>query len=340
MASFAMFSLLLTAPINTSAEEIEVTEETTSETIDYEAEKQKALDAGYTLEQFEAIMQIPELESVAAPPMLRATSQQNAIVTVANQQIGKPYQWGAQGPNSFDCGGLVKYVYKQAVNIELPMGTFNQERYGTEVSTGAMQPGDLMFYGPRGNTTHVAIYIGSGTGIHAPQPGQNVQRFAVSGFPPAFARRILSSERPNTDGQQAGEAYIFRMYNTNNGRHFYTQNSVEANNLVNAGWAYEGVGWVAHSSGAPVYRLYNPNNGKHHYTMNGNEKDSLVRAGWRYEQIAWYSGGSIPVYRLYNPNSGNGDSHHYTVNTYERDNLVRAGWRNEGVGFYAKRLKQ
>lgn len=79
------------------------------------------------------------------------TGDQSKIVSKAKEQIGKPYIWGASGPGSFDCGGLVKYVYKQAVNIELPMGTFNQEKYGKEVSLSSLLPGDLLFYGTRGN---------------------------------------------------------------------------------------------------------------------------------------------------------------------------------------------
>ncbi|MFQ7235642.1 MAG: C40 family peptidase, partial [Enterococcus hulanensis] len=121
-------------------------------------EEAKAIQAGYSEQQFEQIMSIPQLAAADLPPMPRSTSQQNSVVAKARDQIGKPYAWGASGPNSFDCGGLVKYVYKQAVNVDLPMGTTNQEKYGTEASLNSLQPGDMLFYGNRGATYHVGIY--------------------------------------------------------------------------------------------------------------------------------------------------------------------------------------
>lgn len=90
-------------------------------------------------------MSIPKLGAVSIPSISRATGQQNSVVSNAKAQIGKPYAWGASGPNAFDCGGLVKYVYKQAVNVDLPMGTINQEKYGEEASLKYLEPGDLLF---------------------------------------------------------------------------------------------------------------------------------------------------------------------------------------------------
>lgn len=304
----------------------------------------KAIQAGYTEQQFDQIMSIPKLEAVNLPPLGRATGQQNAVVSSARAQIGKPYAWGAFGPNSFDCGGLVKYVYKQAVNMELPMGTTNQEKYGTEANLKALQAGDLLFYGSRGNTYHVGIYIGNNQMIHSPQPGQTVTAVNIDYFYPNFARRILKSEgtdpnvAPSTEGQAANERYIFRMYNKNDGQHHYAQLTSEATNLIKAGWNYEGVGWVAPASGTSVYRMYNPNNGRHHYTPHVYERDNLVKAGWKAEGISWYSGGAVPVYRLYNPTAApREDSHHYTPLASERDSLVKAGWKSEGIAWYAAR---
>lgn len=61
---------------------------------------------------------------------------------------------------------------------------------------------------------------------------------------------------------------LYRLYNPNSGEHFYTKTTGERDNLRKVGWHYEGVGWVAPSTGNPVYRLYNPNAGDHHYTLN------------------------------------------------------------------------
>lgn len=313
-----------------------------------DSEKAKALASGYTAEQFEQIMRIPNvgenLEEGASLRMSRSMDQQQSIVASARAQIGKPYAWGASGPNAFDCGGLVKYVYKQAVNVDLPMGTTSQEKYGTEANLKALQPGDLLFYGNRGATYHVGIYIGNNQMIHSPQPGQTVKAVDLTYFYPNFARRIVSSNgtdpsvAPSTEGQAANERYIFRMYNKNDGQHHYTQILSEANQLIKVGWNYEGVGWVSPAAGTSVYRMYNPNNGRHHYTPYAYERDNLIKVGWKSEGVSWFSGGSVPVYRLYNPHAApREDSHHYTPLASERDSLVKVGWRSEGVAWYAAR---
>ncbi|WP_310735835.1 C40 family peptidase [Limosilactobacillus balticus] len=112
------------------------------------------------------------------------------VVNIAHQQLGKPYVWGATGPNSFDCSGLVQYVYRQ-IGINLPRTTYQQEYQGTAVSLNALQPGDLLFWGSYGSAYHVAIYIGNGDFIQAPQPGEQVKITNMSYYHPDFARRIL-----------------------------------------------------------------------------------------------------------------------------------------------------
>ncbi|AYA34866.1 NlpC/P60 family protein [Enterococcus faecium] len=188
------FSIVLSVYYNTIvfSEQINYTEE------QYNIEKEKALKVGYSEEQFKQIMEIPtNLSNENSETRIvnyTMTSNQTKVINKAMEQIGKPYEWGESGPNSFDCGGLVKYVYKQAVNIELPMGTTNQEQYGTEVSLNSLKPGDLLFYGNRGATYHVGIYKGNGVMIHAPQPGETVKEVNIQYFYPNFAKRILPDE--------------------------------------------------------------------------------------------------------------------------------------------------
>ena len=136
-------------------------------------------------------------------------------------------------------------------------------------------------------------------------------------------------------GEEAHAADMHRLYNPNSGEHFYTATAGEKNHLVKVGWKYEGIGWIAPSSGNAVYRLYNPNAGDHHYTMNAGEKNNLVKVGWKYEGIGWYSDvkKAVPLYRAYNPNAKAG-SHNYTVNYAEQKNLLRVGWRDEGIAWY------
>lgn len=97
-----------------------------------------------------------------------------AAVTAVNAALGKqgsPYVYGATGPNSFDCSGLVQWSYKQA-GISLPRATYSQQTAGSSVSQGDLKPGDLMFFNGGG---HVGIYIGGGKVVHAPTEGENVK---------------------------------------------------------------------------------------------------------------------------------------------------------------------
>ncbi|MBQ9278361.1 MAG: hypothetical protein IJ224_06975 [Lachnospiraceae bacterium] len=143
---------------------------------------------------------------------------------------------------------------------------------------------------------------------------------------------------PPADPATPATTYVsmYRLYNPNSGEHFYTSNASERDNIVKAGWRYEGIAWNApKTSDTPVYRLYNPNAGDHHYTTSEKEKDNLVKVGWKYEGIGWYSTAKDgkPLYRLYNPNAKAG-SHHYTTSAAERDNLKKLGWRDEGIAWY------
>lgn len=128
---------------------------------------------------------------------------------------------------------------------------------------------------------------------------------------------------------------MYRLYNPNSGEHFYTANTNEKSHLQKIGWRYEGVGWVAPSTGKPVYRLYNPNVGDHHYTMSLGEQKSLLKVGWKDEGIGWFSDANegIKVWRAYNPNARTG-SHNYTINTTEQQLLIIAGWKDEGIAWY------
>ena len=133
---------------------------------------------------------------------------------------------------------------------------------------------------------------------------------------------------------------VQRLYNPNSGEHFYTLSIAEKNNLVKAGWKYEGIGWYTLGKGDPVYRMYNKNAGDHHYTKSKAEVNQLKKAGWKYEGIAWYSPtkNKQPLYRLYNPNCRGAGSHHYTTSKAEKNSLVKAGWKYEGIGWYGYKV--
>ncbi|WP_052362781.1 transglycosylase family protein [Gordonia alkanivorans] len=108
-------------------------------------------------------------------PNRSASGGLQKAVEVAMQQRGKPYDWGAAGPDSFDCSGLTSYAYK-AAGIQLPRTTYDQIKLGTEVSLEQAQPGDLVFsnFSDGGRPEHVALYIGEGKVVEAQQEGTPV----------------------------------------------------------------------------------------------------------------------------------------------------------------------
>ena len=120
------------------------------------------------------------------------TATAAAVLAEAEKHLGKPYVWGAKGPNTFDCSGFVQYVFRQ-VGISAPAPTYTQETLGTYVAKGQEQPGDLVFFGQVGNTHHVGIYVGGGMYIHAPQTGDVVKYSYLSGSRDySFSRRLLN----------------------------------------------------------------------------------------------------------------------------------------------------
>ena len=101
-----------------------------------------------------------------------------AAIAFAKAQLGKPYQWGAAGPDAYDCSGLVYAAYAVA-GIRLGRTTYQWRQDGPVVPLSQIQPGDLLFSagsdGTRGNPGHVVMYLGGGQVIQAPQTGQDVQ---------------------------------------------------------------------------------------------------------------------------------------------------------------------
>lgn len=110
-------------------------------------------------------------------------------IGTAMAQIGVPYKWGGSTPAGFDCSGLTSYA-AAAAGVHLPRTSQAQSTLGHSVSLSALQPGDLLFWGGVGSAYHVALYIGGGRYVHAPQPGQNVTTQSMSYYRPSFARRL------------------------------------------------------------------------------------------------------------------------------------------------------
>ncbi|MBN2168244.1 MAG: C40 family peptidase [Actinobacteria bacterium] len=99
------------------------------------------------------------------------------VVGVAYNQLGDPYIYGHEGPDSFDCSGLVKYCYLHGAGISLPHSSYAQRSCGTPVSLSQLQPGDIVGFHGWG---HVGIYVGGGQYIHAPNSGNVVRVSSLS----------------------------------------------------------------------------------------------------------------------------------------------------------------
>ena len=114
------------------------------------------------------------------------------VIAAAKQQLGKPYVWNAKGPDSYDCSGLMQYVFRQATGQNIGSWTVPQESAGTTVSMNQIQRGDLLFWGPKGASYHVALYLGNNEYLNALRPGTNVKIDHISAsFEPSFGVRIF-----------------------------------------------------------------------------------------------------------------------------------------------------
>ena len=117
------------------------------------------------------------------------------VVELAASLIGRPYVWGAEGPNTFDCSGLTRYVFREFA-VDLPRRAISQSKVGDPIGR-RMEPGDLVFFSSdarKAEVTHVGIYEGRGRMIEANRRSGRVRRsnldddYWVERF--MFARRI------------------------------------------------------------------------------------------------------------------------------------------------------
>ena len=119
---------------------------------------------------------VPPSEAVGSAGLTAA--QLTAALRAAESRQDLPYAWGAAGPAAFDCSGLVEWSFAQA-GVVLPRTAADQARTGPAVPVSQLEPGDLLFYHTDptapGYISHVAIYLGGGWMIQAPQPGLRVQ---------------------------------------------------------------------------------------------------------------------------------------------------------------------
>ena len=118
----------------------------------------------------------------------RASAQGRKAVAYATAQIGKPYEWGAEGPATYDCSGLTSQAWADAGHA-IPRTSQEQWKQLKHVDVKDMRPGDLVIYFH--DATHVGMYIGDGAIVHAPRPGRTVTITGAGSMP------ILGVVRPD-----------------------------------------------------------------------------------------------------------------------------------------------
>jgi cell wall-associated NlpC family hydrolase len=136
-----------------------------------------------------AVGDAPASASVAAAPAVAASAAAQKAVDTALAQRGDMYLYGATGPDRFDCSGLTSFAYK-AAGVSIPRTSKAQSTFGTPVSMGNLQPGDLVFfYSP---VSHVGMYIGNGQMVHSSSAGKPVSVVSLDSMPSfSGARRVV-----------------------------------------------------------------------------------------------------------------------------------------------------
>ncbi|MFI5840980.1 NlpC/P60 family protein [Catenuloplanes sp. NPDC051500] len=155
------------------------------------AEVEKEIDALEELQKkaYGSVANVPSSGSTSGGSCSASGASGAAATAVATAcaQIGKPYVYGAAGPGSFDCSGLVAYAWG-AAGVGLPHSTTAQWNMGTAVSAAQARAGDVVFF--YSGLSHDGLYLGNGKMVHAPQPGMSVEVLSINVLPVVGFRRF------------------------------------------------------------------------------------------------------------------------------------------------------
>ena len=129
----------------------------------------------------------------ALDPVNRNTETESSVAaTQSLTLVGKPYRFGGNNPQGFDCSGLVQYSYSLA-GVDLPHGTSHLRRLSRPISQSQLQRGDILFFNQEGKkSSHVALYLGDDRFIHSPSSGKNVY---IASFTDTYWRQHFTEAR-------------------------------------------------------------------------------------------------------------------------------------------------
>ena len=129
----------------------------------------------------------PGRHLIIGPP---APTKAERAVRFALDEVGVPYSWGGESPETgFDCSGLVRWAYGR-VGIDLPHNSYALYSTGRRVRESGVEPGDILFFEGLG---HVGIYLGRGRMVHAPQTGRNVEVVRLGAT--TYGSRLIGARR-------------------------------------------------------------------------------------------------------------------------------------------------
>jgi len=131
------------------------------------------------------------------PVSPNAETKSSLAATQALTLVGKPYRYGGNDPQGFDCSGLVQYSYSLA-GVDLPHGTHHLRRLSRPISQNQMQRGDILFFNQEGKkSSHVALYLGDDRFVHSPSSGKSV--YIASFADPYWRRHFTEARRLNLE---------------------------------------------------------------------------------------------------------------------------------------------
>lgn len=152
-------------------------EEVTGLRSQIEAAERRAVAAAARRSAAQGAAAATTVASAVAHPEPASNPGAQAAVDAALSQLGKPYRWGASGPDSYDCSGLTMWAWARG-GVSLPHNSGMQYNATARVDRSDIEPGDLLFFGSP--IHHVGMYIGNGQMVEAPYSGSQVRIGSIS----------------------------------------------------------------------------------------------------------------------------------------------------------------